>query len=150
MNTSYNFAASAVWTEDRRGLAAGEPTASRIEFSAPPEFQGPAGFWTPEHFFLAAVATCFVTTFQAIAEFSKFDALALDVEAEGTVEKSVDGFRFTRVVVRPLLTIHSEEDRERAMRLLDKTERSCLVSRSLKSEIVLEPRVEIAQVITAA
>ena len=149
MNTSYRFATNAVWTEGRHGVVRGEAGRPQLEFSAPPEFQGQAGFWTPEHFFLAAVATCFITTFRAIAEFSKFDVEALEVGVEGTVEKGEGGFHFTRVVVRPLLTVHLEADRERALRLLEKAEHSCLVSRSLRSEIVLEPTVVVPGTVAA-
>ena len=143
MNTSYRFTANAAWTEGRHGVVTGEARTAKLEFSAPPEFQGQAGFWTPEHFFLAAVATCFVTTFRVIAEFSKFEVEALEVGVEGTVEKAEGGFHFSRVVLRPLLSVHLEADRERGLRLLEKTERACLVSRSLRSEIVLEPTVVV-------
>ena len=92
MNTSYRFTANAAWTEGRQGVVTGQSGTATLEFSAPPEFQGQAGFWTPEHFFLAAVATCFVTTFRVIAEFSKFEVEALEVGVEGTVEKAEGDF----------------------------------------------------------
>jgi len=133
MNTTYSFASSARWTGDRHGVVAGHAIEPPIDFSAPPEFQGEAGVWTPEHFFTSAVATCFITTFQAIAVFSKFEAHALEVSVEGQVEKGQGGFRFTRVTLRPLLTITSESECERALRLLEKAERACLVSRSFKA-----------------
>jgi uncharacterized protein (DUF302 family) len=50
---------------------------------------------------------------------------------------------FTRVVIRPVLAIDHESDRERAYRLLEKAEHSCLVSRSLQSKILLEPTVTV-------
>jgi peroxiredoxin-like protein len=141
MNTSYNFESSARWTGGQQGVVAGHEVKPLINFSAPPEFHGQAGIWTPEHFFTSAIATCFVTTFQAIAAHSKFEAHALEVSVEGQVEKTEGGFRFTRVTIRPLLAINSESDRERGLRLLEKAEKACLVSRSLSSEIILEPKV---------
>lgn len=144
MSTSYNFTSSARWTGGRQGIVEGQGVKPPINFSAPPEFQGQPGIWSPEHFFTAAVATCFIATFQAIAEFSKFEAGALEVSVEGQVEKTEGGFRFTRVTVRPLLTINSESDRERGVRLLEKAEKACLVSRSLQSQLVLDPRVVLA------
>ncbi len=144
MENSLNFVSSARWTSGRSGVTTGHEVEPTIHFSAPPEFQGEAGAWTPEHFLTSAVATCFVTTFQAIATFSKFSAPALEVSVDGRIEKSEGGYRFTRVTVRPLLTIQNEADRERGMRLLEKAEKACLVSRSLNSEIVLEPQVVLA------
>lgn len=144
MNSSLHFVSSAHWTGGRQGIVAGHGVEPSINFSAPPEFQGEAGVWTPEHFFTSAVATCFITTFQAIAAFSKFSAQALEVSVDGQVEKVEGGFRFTRVTVHPVLTIQSESDRERGARLLEKAEKACLVSRSLQSEIVLDPRIVLA------
>lgn len=143
MNSDYEYRSTARWTRDRRGVVDAEEIDPAIDFSAPPEFQGQAGLWTPEHFLVSAVAACFVTTFLAIAEFSKFEPRSLEVVAEGTVEKAEGHFRFTRVIVRPVLTIENEGQRERALRLLEKAERSCLVSQSLHSQIVLEPMITV-------
>ena len=120
-----------------------ESPAPPIQFSAPAEFQGQAGLWTPEHFLLAAVAACFITTFRAIAELSKFAAEALEVSVEGRIEKAEEGLRFTEIVLKPTLTVASESERERAARLLEKAERSCLISRSLRSQVRMEPEVQI-------
>jgi peroxiredoxin-like protein len=144
MENSFNFVSSARWTTGRSGVATGREIKPTIDFSSPPEFQGVAGVWTPEHFFTSAIATCFITTFQAIATFSKFSASALEVSVDGHVEKGEGGYRFTRVTVRPVLTIQDETDRQRGMRLLEKAEKACLVSRSLNSEIILEPRIVLA------
>ena len=81
-----------------------EPQVPAIGFTAPPQFQGEAGFWTPEHYLLAAVAACFVTTFRAIAEISKFEPAGLEISVEGVIEKAEGGFQFTRMSLRPVLT----------------------------------------------
>ena len=141
MDNSLIFVSSARWTNGRNGVATGHDVQPPINFSAPPEFQGEAGVWTPEHFFTTAIATCFVNTFQAIAMFSKFSAIALNVSVEGKVEKGDGGYRFTRITLHPVLTVPSEADRERGMRLLEKAEKACLVSRSLNSEMILEPKI---------
>jgi peroxiredoxin-like protein len=138
------YVAVAVRTEARNGEVAGVPEIPSVTFSAPPEFKGKALTWTPEHFFTAALATCFITTFDAIAEFSKFGFEGLKVSAEGLLEKAEGGYRFTEVHVRPQLTIHGEADRERALRLLEKAERACLISRSVSAKIVLQPEIVVA------
>ena len=90
MNTSFTFVSSARSISGRKGIAESHGVEPAIPFSAPPEFQGEAGIWTPEHFFLSAIASCFVATFEAIARVSDFQFSALSVVAEGIVEK-VDG-----------------------------------------------------------
>jgi peroxiredoxin-like protein len=112
MSTGYDYKSTARWDGDRRGLVSAEEIEQSIGFSAPPEFQGQPGLWTPEHFLVSAVAACFVTTFLAIAELSKFEARSLEVSAEGTVEKAEGHFHLTHVIIRPVLAIDHESDRE--------------------------------------
>jgi organic hydroperoxide reductase OsmC/OhrA len=145
MESQYVYRVSASSTTLRSGVAVAEEIQPSIAFSAPPEFQGEPGRWTPEHFFLASVAGCFVSTFSGIANFSRFEFLSLELEAEGTIEKNEGGWRFTRVNLRPRLKIAMEKDRERANRLLEKAEKTCLVARSLTSRIVLEPEVLVEE-----
>jgi peroxiredoxin-like protein len=137
------YTATATRTGVRTGKVSGTPAVPAVTFSAPPEFKGKEGVWSPEHFFTAAIATCFITTFEAIAEFSKFTFDSLSTSAEGVLEKGEGGYRFKTVIVRPVLTIANEADRERGLRLLEKAERACLISKSVSSEIVLQPEVMI-------
>jgi peroxiredoxin-like protein len=137
----YHYHTRAHWTDGRKGSVSAEGIDAPLRFSAPPEFMGEAGTWTPEHFLAAAVASCFVTTFKAIAEFSKFDFLSLQVEIEAILEKEQGGYSFTKVVVQPILEVAAASDRERAARLFEKAERACLISRSLKSQIELQPEI---------
>ena len=78
-----------------------------------------------------------------MAEASKFEFDGVEVETEGTIEKLESGFRFTKVVLKPTVSIHDEKDRECAGRLLEKAERVCLVSRSLACTIVLDPKIVV-------
>lgn len=144
MESTYLYRSSAIWTMKRRGIVSAEDVPRTINFSAPPEFQGEPGLWTPEHLLVASVATCFLATFRALAENSKLPVVRLEVDAEGLLEKEAGGFRFTQVVVRPRLAIAEPADKERAQRLLEKAERACLISRSLSSHMELQPTVEVA------
>jgi len=63
------------------------------------------------------------------------------VAVDGVVERESGGFRFTTVTLRPVVIIHHDMEYELALRLLEKAERVCLVSRSLSSQITLEPKV---------
>lgn len=140
MEPVYRYAAKANWTTARRGQV-GADGMKRVDFSAPPEFQGEAGIWTPEHLFLASIISCYVTTFRAIAENSRFEFRALEVEAAGGLDKDDGGFRFGEILLRPVLTVNREPDRERALRLLHKAERHCIISRSVRAPVTLSPTV---------
>ena len=136
------FSVHSHWEVGGRGRIAAEGVEQIMEFSAPVEFHGEPGFWTPEQFLLAGVASCFATTFRSIAGYSKFEPVALDISVEGRLSKGPNGFDFTSVVIRPQLTIREEADRPRACRLLEKTERACIVARALKCPVTMEARVD--------
>jgi peroxiredoxin-like protein len=149
MATSYSYRTTARWTEHKRGIVDGEGIPRTINFAAPPEFGGEPGLWTPEHLLLASVATCYVSTLRSVAEASKAEFHALELAVEGTIEKQEGGFRFTRIWLRPVVTIEKEDERERMGRLLEKAERVCLVSRSLACAIVLEPKIVVHEQVHA-
>ncbi len=145
MEKQYVYRVTAASTAVLSGVATAEEIQPSIAFSAPPEFQGEAGRWTPEHLFLASVAGCFVSTFSGIAQFSKFEFLLLDLEVEGILSKEEHGWRFTQVNLQPRLKIVQEKDRDRANRLLEKAEKTCLVARSINSKVILEPEVIVEE-----
>jgi len=47
----------------------------------------------------------------------------------------------SEVTLVPILTIGREDDKERTMRVLQKSEAACLISNSIKSEIVFKPEI---------
>jgi peroxiredoxin-like protein len=110
--------------------------------SAPPlDFDGPGDAWSPEHLLLAAVQTCFLFTLRVVAQASRVEFAALDVAAEGVVDRRDGVLRFTEIVLRPRLAVRSGADRDRALRVLEKSEKACLVSASLSTPIRLEPEI---------
>jgi len=145
MNTTHKYRIAATSTTVRNGLAVAEGIELSIPFSVPPEFNGQAGHWTPEHFLVAAVATCFVSTFSGMAFNSNFEFCSLELDTEGIISQDQTGWRFREVTLRPRLTIAREEDKDRGSRLLHKAEKNCLVGRSLNCPIVLEPALIITE-----
>lgn len=144
MNEEHSYRVSAWWTSGQTGLAKSDSAPNAIHFTAPAEFGGMEGRWTPEELLLAAVAGCYTTTLRAIAGTAQFQFADLQVEASGVVRKAQSGYAFTELVIRPNLKIASEEERERALELLKRAERLCLVSRALQGTMVrFEPQLEV-------
>lgn len=111
--------------------------------SAPPvDFGGPGDRWSPEHLLLAAVETCFLFTFQAVAKASRLDFTSLTVSVEGTVDRHNGVTRFTEIVLHPRLVVPPGTNRERVIRAMEKAEHACLVSASLSTPLRLEPQIE--------
>jgi peroxiredoxin-like protein len=151
MGESYQHQVVAWWSSGRTGLVKSNSASNSIHFAAPPQFGGVEGRWTPEELLLGALASCFTTTFRVLAEKSKWEYVDLQVEAFGTVEKEVAGYRFARIVVRPKLIILDELGHENASHLLQKASSLCLVSRALTAVAqTFEPVIEVACTSTTA
>ena len=113
------------------------------------EFGGLEGRWTPEELLLAALAGCFTTTLRAIAGNVQFDFTDLQVAASGTVRKAASGYSFSEIVLRPTMKIAELSERERALDLLEKTERLCLVARALDVPLRFEPQFEVTPAVVS-
>ena len=139
---TYNL--SLTWKEGRIGEMSAPDLPTRIEVATPPEFdKGVAGIWSPEHLYTASVLSCFMTTFLAIAEYSKLEFNNFDCGAVGTLEK-VDGkFLMTEITLSPSLVINDETKMDRALRILAKAEAACLISNSIKTQVKMDPRVQV-------
>ena len=145
MENEHLYQVEAWWTSGKTGIAKSTSAPNEIHFTAPPEFGGLEGRWTPEDLLMASLAGCFTTTFHAIATNSKFEYTDLVVEAQGTVQKTETGYGFSEVVLRPTLTIPKEELRERAGTLLQKAKALCLVSRAISTDQKFESCIEIGK-----
>ena len=110
--------------------------------TAPPaDFDGPGDAWSPEQFLMAAVETCLLFTFRAVARASKLEFASFEVSGEGTVDRKDGATRFTQIVLHPRLTLPPGADRARALRVLEKSEKACLISASLSTPVRLEPEI---------
>jgi peroxiredoxin-like protein len=148
METAYHYEVKVNWETDRKGLMSSPVLNTKIEVATPPEFpRGMPGIWSPEHLLVAAVNSCLMTTFLAIAENFKFDFIDFESNANGTLEK-VDGkFMMSEVVLSPVLTIAPDTDKEKAIRILEKSEAACLISNSVKAKIVFKPQIKITELV---
>lgn len=109
--------------------------------AAPREFDGPGDAWTPEHLLLGSVQACFLLTFRAVAQHAKLPFTALDVSASGIVDRKDGVTRFTEITMRPKLILPAGTDHERALQVLRKSEKNCLVTASLSTAVRLEPEI---------
>jgi organic hydroperoxide reductase OsmC/OhrA len=144
------YQVNVAWSSDRKGmmcspeLKAISNNAGCIEVATPPEFpKGIAGIWSPEHLFTAAVSSCLMTTFLAVAENFKLDFVAFECNSKGKLEK-VDGkFMMSEVLLEPRLVIKSENDRDRAEKVLLKSEAACLITNSVKAKVTMTPTITV-------
>lgn len=139
-----SYAVTIRWTGGKSGVASAAGGAPEVAVATPPQFGGPGGAWSPEHLYVAAAAACWMTTFAAIAELSKLEVARVAIDGEAFVEKGDDRrYSIPRIVLRPQVAIRRAEDREKALRLVQKAEEVCLVARSIKTAVELEPALEV-------
>lgn len=151
MAQEHFYEVSLEWDSERKGTMTSPVLNDSIEVATPPEFpKGMAGIWSPEHLLVAAVNSCLMTTFLAIAENSKLNYSAFSSKAVGKLEVVEGKYMISEITLMPTLIIANEDQKERAGRVLQKSEAACLISNSVKSTIIFEPTIEIAEAILMA
>ena len=127
------------WKNNRIGEMSSPELSTKVEIATPPQFpKGVENIWSPEHLFTSAVSSCLMTTFLAIAENSKLDFLNFECKSKGKLEQVEGKFLMTEIILEPIVTIKNESEREK---VLEKSEINCLISNSIKSEIVMIPKI---------
>lgn len=147
MPDRHDYDVKLTWKEGRIGELTAPGLSEKIEVATPPQFPGGVeGIWSPEHLYTASVVSCFFTSFLAIAEYSKFDFVDLDVESSGEMSRNDDGkYIMSRITLKPVLTITDETKEKKAYRIMEKAENICLITRSIQTEINFEPSVYISE-----
>ncbi len=122
-----------------------------MDFSAPPDAQGHPGVLTPEDAFVAAANTCIMMMFLWAAERYKLKLLSYECRMEGTKLIELDRTEiFTHLRFWPVIRIAAGGESPavvegRARKALQSAQKYSLVANSVKSEIIIEPRIEIVQ-----
>ena len=144
MSIVHNYIVNVDWKEGRLGALKSPELTDEVDVATPPQFpQGIDHVWSPEHLFTAAVNSCLMTTFLAIAENSKLEFDDFSSQASGKLDMVEGKYLMTEVTLMPIVTIHNAGDEEKALNVLQKSEAACLISNSIKSTIVFKPQVVV-------
>lgn len=142
------------WNIDRKGTMC-SPELNKeggncIEVATPPDFpKGMPGIRSPEHLFTAAINSCLMTTFLAIAENSALAFENFSCNATGKLEKVEGKYMMSEVILEPHVVISNEKDREKAERVLQKSEAACLISNSVKSRVSMKTLISVKETVVA-
>lgn len=150
MMTPYYYHVDVRWNKERQGVMCSPELKGRlgengcIEVATPPEFpKGVQGVWSPEHLYTASVGSCFMTTFLAVAENSKLDFSSFSCRATGKLDQQDGKLVMTEVALAPEVTIARPNQEELAVRVMEKAEKACLISSSIKTSVILTPTVHV-------
>lgn len=120
-----------------------------MDFSAPPDAQGHPGVLTPEDAFVAAANTCIMMMFIWAAERFKLNLLSYNCRAEGTKLIELDRTEiFTQIRLYPVIRVDAGDSSpevilEQVKRALQSAQKYSLVANSIKSEVVIEPQIDV-------
>ena len=139
---SFTYSTDIVKLGQRVGILS---SAGKEEFrvSSPPEFKGEAGVWTPEDLFVAALDSCTMMTFLALAARNALTVLDYSSHATGVLESVEGKFRFTKITLKPSITLDSIDDMEKAKELLNEAHKNCFIANSIVSEVIVDPFIKV-------
>jgi organic hydroperoxide reductase OsmC/OhrA len=148
MSRTATYRTTVRWTGEHWGhLTMGN--GPEMKFSAPPDAQGHAGVLTPEDAFVAAANTCVMLMFIWAAERFKLTLLSYDCETEGTKLIELDRTEiFSRLLFRPVIRVAAGSEplevvEARTHRALEAAQKYSLVANSVKSQLVVEPVINV-------
>jgi len=140
---THTYKTTLTWTHGPLGQADAPTVREPLEVCAPPEFGGLPGRWTPEALLVLSASSCFMSTFLALAEKNGLTLAEYSAEAEGRLEHIPGaGYRFTEIVIQPVVGLVRESDGLRAQRLLEKAEKVCIISNALDVPVRVKPQVQ--------
>lgn len=112
-----------------------------VAASAAPDFLGSDDRVDPEEAFVAAISSCHMLTFLAIAARRRLVVDRYLDRAVGTMEKNEAGrLAVTRVVLRPEIEFAgAPPGAEQIAKLHELSHRECFIANSVRTEIAVEP-----------
>lgn len=115
-----------------------------LELSADKPFRGDPARWNPEVLLLAALSECHLLSFLHIAVTHRVTVTDYRDEPVGWLEQEGIGGRFTRVLLRPRVTVTDAAHVELVPRLHEEAGRACFIASSVNFPVEHEPMTQVA------
>ncbi|OBQ52761.1 OsmC family protein [Tamlana sp. s12] len=102
-----------------------------LQVSAAKAFRGDERCYNPEDLLLSALASCHMMSYLYVCAQHKIEVLSYSDDAEGILEVNTNGSgQFTRVQLKPLVTIKDKSQKELALSLHEKANKLCFIANS--------------------
>jgi organic hydroperoxide reductase OsmC/OhrA len=114
---------------------------SRVTASAAPGYRGNPALVNPEEAFVAALSSCHMLTFLAVAAKRKFIVDTYSDRAVGFLEKNVKGkLAITRVILRPAVAFSGPTipTKEQLAALHEEAHHGCFIANSVTTDVTVE------------
>jgi organic hydroperoxide reductase OsmC/OhrA len=149
--TVHRYRASCSWTGstgagyegyDRTHVVAAPPAEGELRLSSDPAFLGAPELLNPEQLLVVAASSCQLLSFLALAARARVDVVAYEDDASGEMDDSRRPAYVERIVLRPRIVAPGASE-ERVAKLVEQGHRLCYIANSVRTEIVVEPRIEV-------
>lgn len=139
MSQTHFYEVNIQWKEERIGELSSPVLEKTIECATPPEFpNGVPNIWSPEHLFVAAINSCYMATFLAIAYNFKVEIEDFSCKTIAKLEVIDGKYLITQAEMFPVVKLsNAGKDTEKTQRIVEKAKAGCLVTNSMKTEILL-------------
>ena len=109
-------------------------------FSAASVYRGDPTKGDPEDMFVAALSSCHMLSFLAIAVRKRITVLSYDDDASGWLENEGGKLWMARVVLRPKILFETAPDTATVDQMHHLAHEQCFIANSVKTDVKVEPR----------
>ncbi|MBX0357949.1 OsmC family protein [Halobacillus sp. Nhm2S1] len=137
----HHFHLKADWPGGRNEVGYIESEKLKTKISIPKEMDGPDIGTNPDEMLLGAAATCYIISLAAMIERAELPLKEMDMQSEGIVDVTDGVFTYQKIIHRPRVVLRAEaveKDLSKLNRLVDKAEKSCMISKAIQGNVELE------------
>jgi len=141
---THTFTGTAVWSADQPGAEQGNHTVTfadrdSLSMSSAPQYRGDPTRLNPEELLTAAVVSCQLLTYLALARRAEVPVVRYEDSPVATLAIAEKKMRITEVLLRPRITLAAGTDVEKARALIDRAHDGCFIANSVRCEVRIEP-----------
>lgn len=148
MASVHEYPVTVKWKGGRDGVGdvCAERSGTQNPLSVPPEFQGPGAGTNPEELLTSAIAGCYSVTLGIIAANRKLPVVSIETKAVGEVEQQGANFTYTKVTLRPIITLDGaagDDALKLAEDMAHKADAYCIVTNAVRGKVAItvEPTI---------
>ncbi|SIR77872.1 peroxiredoxin, SACOL1771 subfamily [Peribacillus simplex] len=145
--TIHHFHLTAEWPGGRNDIGTIHSGNLQTQISIPTGMEGPGIGTNPDEMLLGAASTCYIITFAAMLERAHIEKARLSMQSEALVDVTNGVFTYKKIIHCPELVLvpgTSEKVVEKARKLAEKAETSCMISKAIKGNVAVELNATIS------
>jgi organic hydroperoxide reductase OsmC/OhrA len=131
------------WEGYDRGHEAVAPPAEQRLWLTTGESQGDPSLLNPEQLVVMAASSCQLLWFLHLAAKARIDVVSYEDDAVGVMPDDDPPVRLTRITLRPRIVVNGGQGEEQILRLVRLAHEHCYIANSLRTEVLLEPHIEL-------